>query len=158
MGCIPPLVSLWHAKKAIIYAWIVHRWVVYCELAQPYAMDEQIILIHFGKIYCGWVKFSVREILLCIFRMIYNFTIALTTIFFAISEVKSNKSNPDYSCSYFFHIFVSNWSNGLVLRTLNSKSRGLVFKTTEWLQGWLSFSFFWGHSNEDQELMTGAWW
>ena len=40
MGCIPPPVCLWHPKKDVIYAWIMHQWmvnhwIVYCELAQP---------------------------------------------------------------------------------------------------------------------------
>ena len=40
IGCIPKSVCLWHAKKDIIYAWIVHRWIVYCELAQPIFIDS----------------------------------------------------------------------------------------------------------------------
>ena len=37
----PPASFLWHAKKDIIYAWIVHpwtvnRWIVYHELAKPH--------------------------------------------------------------------------------------------------------------------------
>ena len=36
------------------------------------------------------------------------------------------------------------WSNGLVVKTLVSQSRGPVFKTNEWLQGRLSCSSFRG--------------
>ena len=36
------------------------------------------------------------------------------------------------------------WSNGLVVKALESQSRGLVFKTTGWLQGPLSLSSFRG--------------
>ena len=31
---LPPI-CFWHAKKDIIYAWIVHRWIDFRELAQP---------------------------------------------------------------------------------------------------------------------------
>ena len=37
---------------------------------------------------------------------------------------------------------VEQWSNGLVVKTLDSQSRGPVFKTTGWLQGRLSLSSF----------------
>ena len=97
------------------------------------------------------IKFSLRKFF-CIFRMIYNFTTAITRIHFTICKVKSNNSNPHYCCSYFFHLFVSKWSSGLVARALDSQSRSLVFKTTGWLQGWRSFSSFQGYSNEYQEL------
>ena len=40
-------------------------------------------------------------------------------------------------------LFVS-WSKGLMVKTLDSQSRGPVFKTTEWLQGRLSLSYFLG--------------
>ena len=36
------------------------------------------------------------------------------------------------------------WSNGLVVKALDSKFRGPVFKTTGWLQGQLSLSSFRG--------------
>ena len=36
------------------------------------------------------------------------------------------------------------WSNGLVVKALDSQSRSPVFKTTEWLQGRLSPSSFRG--------------
>ena len=36
------------------------------------------------------------------------------------------------------------WSDGLVVKSLDSQSRGPVFKTTGWLQGRLSLSFFRG--------------
>ena len=93
--------------------------------------------------------------LLRIFPMIYSFAIAMTRIHFTICEVKSNNSNSYYCCSYSIHIFSSNWSNGLVVRALDSQSKGLVFKTTGWLQGWLRFLSFQGHSNEYQELTSG---
>ena len=35
-------------------------------------------------------------------------------------------------------------SNGLVVKVLDSQSRGPMFKTTGWLQGWLSLSSIWG--------------
>ena len=38
------------------------------------------------------------------------------------------------------------WSNGLVVNTLDSQSRGSVFETTVWLQGRFSLSFFRGRS------------
>ena len=34
--------------------------------------------------------------------------------------------------------------DGLVVKVLDFQSRGPVFKTTGWLQGWLSLSSFWG--------------
>ena len=37
---------------------------------------------------------------------------------------------------------VEKWSNGLVVKALDSQSRGPVFKTTGWLQGRLSLSSF----------------
>ena len=42
-----------------------------------------------------------------------------------------------------------------MVRALDSQSRGLVLKTTRWLQDLLSFSYFQGHSNEYQELTPG---
>ena len=36
------------------------------------------------------------------------------------------------------------WSNGLVVKALDSQSRGPMFKTTDWLQGRLSLSSFGG--------------
>ena len=44
----------------------------------------------------------------------------------------------------FVRIFfnVNLWSNGLVVKALDSQSRGPVFKTSEWLQGRLSLSSF----------------
>ena len=36
------------------------------------------------------------------------------------------------------------WSNGLVVNPVDSQSRSTVFKTTGWLQDWLSLSSFWG--------------
>ena len=41
-------------------------------------------------------------------------------------------------------IKVNLWSNGLVVKALDSKSRDPVFKTTGWLQGQLSLSSFQG--------------
>ena len=35
---------------------------------------------------------------------------------------------------------MGSWSNGLVVKALDSQSRGPVFKTTGWLQGRLSLS------------------
>ena len=35
---------------------------------------------------------------------------------------------------------MANWSNGLVVKALDSQSRGPVFKTAGWLQGRLSLS------------------
>ena len=40
-------------------------------------------------------------------------------------------------------LFVS-WSKGLMVKTLDSQSRGPVFKTTDLLQGRLSLSYFLG--------------
>ena len=45
------------------------------------------------------------------------------------------------------------YKNDLVVRALNSQSRGPRFKTTEWLQGGLSLSSIRGRSNEYQELL-----
>ena len=41
----PPSVCLWHAMKNVVYAWIVHRyivnhWTMYCEIAQPLHLCE----------------------------------------------------------------------------------------------------------------------
>ena len=40
----------------------------------------------------------------------------------------------------------------LMIRALDFLPRLPRFKTTGWLQGWLYLSFFWGRSNEHQEL------
>ena len=48
-------------------------------------------------------------------------------------------------------------SNGLVVKPLCSKSRGLFFKKTEWLQVWLSLSSFRGWSDEYQEFLETKW-
>ena len=45
------------------------------------------------------------------------------------------------------------WSNGLVVKALDSQSMGPVFKTTGWLQGRLSLSSFRGRWNEYQQLL-----
>ena len=44
-------------------------------------------------------------------------------------------------------------SSGLVVKSLDSWSRGPVFKTTGWLQGWLSLSSFRGRQNQYQEYL-----
>ena len=49
------------------------------------------------------------------------------------------------------------WSNGLVVKALDSQSRSPVFKTTGWLQGRLSLSFFRGRWNEYQEFLGTEW-
>ena len=38
----------------------------------------------------------------------------------------------------------ASWSNGVVVKALDSQFRGPVFKTSGWLQGWLSLSSFRG--------------
>ena len=43
--------------------------------------------------------------------------------------------------------------NGLVVKALDSQSRGSVFKTTGWLQGRLNLSSFRGRQSEYQELL-----
>ena len=48
---------------------------------------------------------------------------------------------------------VSFTSNGLVVKELDSQSRGPVFKTTGWLQVRLSLSSSRGRSNEYQEFL-----
>ena len=45
------------------------------------------------------------------------------------------------------------WSNGLVVKALDSHSRGPVFKTTGWLKGRLSHSSVRGRQNEYQEFL-----
>ena len=54
----------------------------------------------------------------------------------------------------FFQEELALWSNGLVVKVLDSKSRGLRFKTTGLLQGWLSLSSFQGRSKEHQEMLV----
>ena len=49
--------------------------------------------------------------------------------------------------------YVSPWSNGLVVKVLDSESRGPVLKTIEWFQSRLSFSSFRGQLNEYQEFV-----
>ena len=51
---------------------------------------------------------------------------------------------------YFFYLKLSiSWSNDLVVKVLDSQSRGTVFKTTGWLQGHPSKV----DKNEDQEFL-----
>ena len=45
------------------------------------------------------------------------------------------------------------WSNGLVVKVLDSQSRSSVFRTTGCLQGRLSLSSFQGRHNEYQEFL-----
>ena len=45
------------------------------------------------------------------------------------------------------------WSNGLVVKLLDSQSRSSVFRTTGCLQGRLSLSSFQGRYNEYQEFL-----
>ena len=45
------------------------------------------------------------------------------------------------------------WSNGVVVKLLDSQSRDPVLKTTGWLQGRLSLSSFRGRYNEYQEFL-----
>ena len=49
------------------------------------------------------------------------------------------------------------WSNGLVVRVLDSQSKGLEFNTTGWLQGQLSLSSLRGQLSEFQELLGTEW-
>ena len=46
---------------------------------------------------------------------------------------------------------------GLVVKVLDSQSRGPTFKTTEWLQGQHSFLSFQGRSVEYQKLLGDEW-
>lgn len=46
---------------------------------------------------------------------------------------------------------------GLVVKVPYSQSRGLIFKTTGWLQDRLTFSFFKGRLNEYQESLRFDW-
>ena len=62
---------------------------------------------------------------------------------------------------YFISFFpqkLKQWSNGLVAKELDSRSRGPVFKTTGWLQGRLSLSSFRGFNPEhwDSIPQTGT--
>ena len=54
----------------------------------------------------------------------------------------------------FFQEELALWSNGLVVKVLDSDSRGLRFKSTGLLQDWLSLSSFQGRSNEHQEMLV----
>ena len=49
--------------------------------------------------------------------------------------------------------YVSPWSNDLVVKVLDSESRGPVLKTIEWFQSRLRFSSFRGQLNEYQEFV-----
>ena len=50
------------------------------------------------------------------------------------------------------------WSNGLVVKALDSQSRGPVLKTTRWFQGRLSLSSFQGrYEYEYQEFLETYW-
>ena len=62
------------------------------------------------------------------------------------SEKKRNIRDFNKFCVFLFiyiYIFFL-WSNGLVVKMMDSRSRGSVFKTTGWLQGRLSLSSFRG--------------
>ena len=52
---------------------------------------------------------------------------------------------------------VSSTYSGLVVKVLDSQSRGPMFKTTGWLQSRLSLSSFQGRSNEYQEFLETKW-
>ena len=58
-----------------------------------------------------------------------------------VNKKYDNKSNKKFYLPYLFNIFLS---NGLVVKALDSQSRGPVFKTTGLLQGRLSRSSFRG--------------
>ena len=60
------------------------------------------------------------------------------------STVKLFADDTLFSTVYEPNISASQWSNGLVVKALNSQSRGLVLKTTGWLQVGLSLSSFRG--------------
>ena len=49
------------------------------------------------------------------------------------------------------------WSNGLVVKALDSQSKGQGYKTTGWLQGRLNLSSFRGQSIEYLELLGTEW-
>ena len=49
------------------------------------------------------------------------------------------------------------WSNGLVVKALDSQSKSPRFKTTGWLQGWLSLSSLRGRLNNYQEIPGIEW-
>ena len=62
----------------------------------------------------------------------------------SISSIKVEayvQAVPDIWCLTFSYIL---WSNGLVVKVLDSQSRGSLFKNTGWLQGRLSYSSFRG--------------
>ena len=55
-----------------------------------------------------------------------------------IEEIKKIKEK----IQVFLKKYKYSWSNGIVVKVLDSQSRGPVFKTTGWLQGQLSLSSF----------------
>ena len=55
---------------------------------------------------------------------------------FDINKLKLNKKGVLGNYVYYTGL----WSNGLVVKVLDSQSRGPVFKTAGWLQGRLSLS------------------
>ena len=59
-----------------------------------------------------------------------------------------------FSFLQLLRFFCFSWRNCLVVKVLNSKSRGPVFKTTCWLQGWLCLSSFEVRYNEYQEFLS----
>ena len=59
-----------------------------------------------------------------------------------------------FSFLQLLRFFCFSWRNCLVVKVLNSKPRGPVFKTTGWLQGWLCLSSFEVRYNEYQEFLS----
>ena len=67
-----------------------------------------------------------------IIRKVLNSLTTTATTTTTITTTTDQYENPD------------SWSNGIVVKALDSQSRGPVIKTTGWLQGRLSLSSFRG--------------
>ena len=86
---------------------------------------------------CGGKTFSLKE---------GDFASILLVLYFSVNSsgqyIIDTSYTLDIRTSFTLDIL---WSDGLVVKLLDSQSWGLVFKTAGWLQGQLSLSSFRGH-------------
>ena len=71
-----------------------------------------------------------------------------------VKKYRSQFRLPNLHTGKYLGIFPKDNNHGAMTCVQIKESR---FKRTTWLQGWLNFSYFWGWSDECQELLEIYW-
>ena len=124
-------------------------------------------IIVFSALFCSFIVtlcyslllFCLIHCLKCLwfYHLIYYVKKTLTCTFFCSSHNRKLSKSRLIRHLLNFLKALNSWSNDLVVKVLDSQSRGPRFKTTGWLQDQLGLSSFWGWSVEYLELLKTEW-